>query len=148
MNAEPSGSANAEAPVPAPLRKTRQRAAVRSHFEHTRDFQTAIQVYDGLRTEGNKIGLTTVYRTLQAMAEANELDMLRTADGEASYRYCSTGHHHHLVCRQCNRAVELTGPTVERWAQRMAEEHGFVDVQHHIEVSGLCGACAAARRDG
>jgi len=144
MNA-PSTTAATSEQVFSPPRKTRQRSAVREHLQTGQDFQTALQIYDGLRTGGDKIGLTTVYRTLQAMADAGEVDMLRTADGEAAYRYCSTGHHHHLVCRSCNRTIELTGPTVERWAKKVASEHGFVEVQHHLEVSGLCEACAAAR---
>lgn len=144
MNAPSTDSAAAEQ-VFSPPRKTRQRSAVREHLQSGQDFQTALQIYDGLRTGGDKIGLTTVYRTLQAMADAGELDMLRTADGEAAYRYCSTGHHHHLVCRSCNRTIELTGPTVERWAKKVAAEHGFVEVQHHLEVSGLCESCASSR---
>lgn len=144
MNA-PTTAAGTGEQVFNPPRKTRQRSAVRDHLQNGQDFQTALQIFDGLRTGGDKIGLTTVYRTLTAMAEAGEVDMLRTADGEAAYRYCSTGHHHHLVCRSCNRTIELTGPTVERWAKKVASEHGFVEVQHHLEVSGLCGSCAGAR---
>ena len=75
---------------------------------------------------GDKVGLATVYRNLQAMAADGEIDMLRTDDGEAVYRACSTGHHHHLVCRDCGRTVEVEGPTVEAWAeqgQRRARVH-------------------------
>jgi len=145
MSAPPTPSGGTSEQVFSPPRNTRQRSAVREHLQRGQDFQTALQIYDGLRTGGDKIGLTTVYRTLQAMADAGELDMLRTADGEAAYRYCSTGHHHHLVCRSCNRTVELTGPTVERWAKKVASANGFVEVQHHLEVSGLCESCAAQR---
>ena len=67
-------------------------------------------------TTGDRIGLTTVYRTLQPMVDAGELDALRTADGETAYRRCSNGHHHHLVCRTCGRTVEVSGPAVEKWA--------------------------------
>jgi Fur family ferric uptake transcriptional regulator len=83
-----------------------------------------------------------VYRTLQALADAGEVDVLRADDGEAVYRRCSSGHHHHLVCRHCGRTVEVEGPAVERWADRVASEHGFVAVSHTIEVFGTCAACA------
>ena len=95
-----------------------------------------------LRQGGEAIGLTTVYRTLAAMTDAGEVDLLRTADGEAVYRRCSSGHHHHLVCRTCGRAVEVDGPAVERWASRVARENGFVEVTHTLEVFGVCSACA------
>ena len=63
-------------------------------------------------------------------------------DGETLYRQCSTGHHHHLVCRACGRTVEVAGPTVERWADSIAAEHGFVDVAHTLEIFGTCGNCS------
>ena len=71
--------------------------------------------------------------------------MLRTDDGEAVYRRCSDTHHHHLVCRVCGRTVEVEGPAVERWAQTVAHENGFVDAAHTVEIVGTCAACAAAR---
>ena len=94
-----------------------------------------------LKQRGENVGLTTVYRTLQALADAGEVDVLRTGEGEALYRRCSDGHHHHLVCRHCGRTVEVAGPTVERWADRVAAEHGFCDVSHTLEIFGTCDLC-------
>jgi Fur family ferric uptake transcriptional regulator len=91
------------------------------------------------------VGLTTVYRSLQMLADAQEVDVLRLADGETAYRRCSRGHHHHLVCRQCGRTVEVDGPAVERWADRIAADHGFVEIEHTLEIFGTCGDCAAKR---
>jgi Fur family ferric uptake transcriptional regulator len=89
------------------------------------------------------VGLATVYRTLQVLAGSGEVDVLRTADGEAVYRRCrSDEHHHHLVCRQCGRTVEVEGPAVEAWALSVAGEHGFTDVSHTLEVFGTCGVCS------
>jgi Fur family ferric uptake transcriptional regulator len=100
-----------------------------------------------LRQRGEGIGLTTVYRTLQTLAEAGEVDVLHThGDGEAVYRRCSSGHHHHLVCRNCGRTVEIDGPAVERWATRVAADNGFVDISHTLEVFGTCSVCAKAER--
>ena len=125
-----------------PLRATRQRAAVSVALEAVDDFRSAQDLHAMLRQRGEAIGLTTVYRTLAAMTDAGEVDVLRTGDGEAVYRRCSSGHHHHLVCRTCGRAVEVDGPAVERWASRVATENGFVDVTHTLEVFGVCSSCA------
>nr|WP_284291012.1 transcriptional repressor [Angustibacter aerolatus] len=91
-----------------------------------------------MRASGSPVGLATVYRALQGMVEDGAADALRTGDGEVVYRRCSQGHHHHLVCRECGRTVEVEGPTVERWATRVAEQHGFHDVSHTLEVFGTC----------
>jgi Fur family transcriptional regulator, ferric uptake regulator len=125
-------------------RSTRQRAAVASALDNLDDFRTAQEINQELRNAGEAVGLTTVYRTLQALADSHELDVLRTADGETAYRRCSKGHHHHLVCRNCGRTVEVEGPAVERWADKVAAEHGYADVSHTLEIFGTCAACRTA----
>jgi Fur family transcriptional regulator, ferric uptake regulator len=127
-------------------RATRQRAAVASALAEADEFRSAQELHDILKHRGDSVGLTTVYRTLQSLADAGEVDVLRTKDGESIYRRCSTDdHHHHLVCRECGKAVEVEGPAVEKWAEAVAKEHGFVDVGHTVEVFGICGDCAAGR---
>ena len=106
------------------------------------DFRSAQDIHAMLHQRGTKVGLRTVYRALQQLADAGAVDVLRTDDGESVYRRCSTGHHHHLVCRSCGRTVEVEGPEVERWAQRVARDHGFTQVEHTIEVFGLCPECS------
>jgi len=129
---------------PVPGRATRQRAAVSEVLDQVDDFRSAQELHDLLRRGGESIGLTTVYRTLQSLSEAGAVDVLRTADGEAAYRRCSRGHHHHLVCRQCGRTVEVEGPAVERWAEKIAAENGFLDVAHTLEIFGTCSDCHTA----
>ncbi|MEO3751278.1 Fur family transcriptional regulator [Streptomyces sp. B6B3] len=124
-------------------RSTRQRAAVAAALAEVDEFRSAQELHDMLRHRGDSVGLTTVYRTLQSLADAGEVDVLRTNEGEAVYRRCSTGdHHHHLVCRSCGKAVEVEGPAVEKWADTVAREHGFVDIGHTLEIFGTCGDCA------
>lgn len=125
-------------------RPTRQRAAVAALLAETDEFRSAQDLHAALRAGGDSVGLATVYRNLQAMAAEGEVDMLRTDDGEAVYRACSTGHHHHLVCRACGRTVEVEGPTVEAWANKVSAEHGFTDVHHTLEIFGTCADCASA----
>lgn len=124
------------------LRNTRQRAAVSTALESESAFVSAQQLHATLRQSGEAIGLSTVYRTLQSLAAAGQVDMVLREDGEAVYRRCGEGHHHHLVCRSCGFTVEVDGPSVERWADRVAAKHGFTDVRHTVEIMGLCSACS------
>lgn len=123
-------------------RPTRQQSAVIERLGRSEDFTSAQDLHARMREAGDKVGLATVYRTLTALAANGEVDMIRTDEGEVVYRRCSTGHHHHLVCRDCGRTVEIEGPAVERWADRVADEHGFTDVEHTLEIFGTCRACA------
>jgi Fur family ferric uptake transcriptional regulator len=130
-----------EPTLPQGTRPTRQRRAVVAALRSFEDFRSAQDIHDLLRRNGENVGLSTVYRTLQALADCGEVDTLRTGDGESVYRRCSTTHHHHLVCRSCGRTVEVEGPTVERWADSVAGQHGFTDVSHTLEIFGTCPDC-------
>jgi len=127
-------------------RMTRQRTAVAEALEDLPDFRSAQQLHELLRARGDAVGLATVYRTLQTLAEGGLVDVLRTEDGESLYRKCERSeHHHHLVCRGCGTAVEIDGPTVETWASQVGAAHGFTDITHTIELFGTCEACRAGR---
>ncbi len=126
----------------SPLRPTRQRAAVTRALSSFDDFRSAQDIHDLLGRGETPVGLATVYRTLNALVEAGEVDMLRTEDGEAIFRRCSETHHHHLVCRSCGATIEVEGPAVERWTHAIAAEHGYSDISHALEIFGTCGACA------
>lgn len=129
--------------VAGTLRSTRQRTAVVGLLDELTDFRSAQEIHALLRERGDSVGLTTVYRTLQSLADAGDVDAIRTDDGETVYRRCTTSkHHHHLVCRACGHTAEVEGPAVERWADKIAEQHGFVDVTHTVEVFGTCADCA------
>jgi len=126
-------------PNPEP-RQTRQRQIIQAYLNDLARFQTAQQVHDHLRAQGAAVSLPTVYRTLAAMADAGELDVL-TTDGQSAYRHCSRCHHHHLVCRQCGCTVEVAGEAVEQWAAAVGQEYGFANIAHLTEITGLCPAC-------
>jgi Fur family transcriptional regulator, ferric uptake regulator len=127
--------------LPEGTRPTRQRRAVAAALQGFEDFRSAQHIHDLLRRSGENVGLSTVYRTLQALADGGEVDVLRTEEGEALYRRCSATHHHHLVCRSCGRTVEVEGPAVEQWADAVADRHGYRDVSHSLEIFGTCPEC-------
>lgn len=134
-----------QAPTNRMLRSTRQRAAVSAMLDRLDEFRSAQEIHEELRRSGDAVGLTTVYRTLQSLAESGEVDVLRIASSEAVYRRCASAHHHHhLVCRQCGRTVEVEGPAVENWAKRVAQAHGFTELSHTAEIFGVCGDCPRA----
>lgn len=123
-------------------RQTRQRTAVAEALGDEVQFRSAQEIHDLIRQRGDSVGLTTVYRTLQAMVDDGQVDVIVRDDGEAVYRQCSPSHHHHLVCRSCRTTVEVEAPSVEAWAASIAAHHGFRDVSHTIEVFGLCPSCS------
>jgi len=114
---------------------------VLSTLERAGGFASAQEVYRLMQRQGDRIGLTTVYRSLQAMLEDKVIDVLRKDDGEALYRLCGETHHHHLVCKSCGVTVEIEGGAIEKWAKNIASDHGFRDAGHTAEIFGTCARC-------
>jgi Fur family ferric uptake transcriptional regulator len=128
------------------VRGTRQAEALSAVLADLPAFSSAQDIHAELRRRGERIGLTTVYRHLQVLTEGGEVDAIRDQGGETLYRRCGTSaHHHHVTCRSCGRSIEVEGRAVERWAQRVAAEAGFVDVDHTVEIFGRCPGCARER---
>lgn len=126
-------------------RATWQKEAVRDLLARTDGFRSAQQLHAALEAEGTKVGLATVYRNLTAMAASGEVDQVRADDGELLYRSCTdTAHHHHLVCRRCGTAVEVSAQALEAWVAAVSAEHGFTQVTHTAEFFGLCRHCSQA----
>ena len=124
------------------VRPTRQRVAVLDELAGERDDATAQVLWQRLRERGDQsIGLATVYRTLSLLHERGVVDALSHHEGERCYRLCTAGHHHHLLCEQCHRVVEIDDCDLGGWVDTIARRHGFVANEHRVEISGLCDAC-------
>ncbi len=124
----------------AGLRPTRQRLSVLEFLRDRPDAVAAQDLHAELRRGGQSIGLTTVYRTLTALADAGLLDVF-TREGEQAFRRCGVTHHHHLVCETCNRVEELSADEVEAWVHQAADRHGFKVTGHRADVFGICSDC-------
>ena len=103
---------------------------------------TAQEIWSRLRERGHKVGLATVYRTLAVLSEHGVVDSLVHHAGESCYRLCAPDHHHHLVCTECHRVVEVGDCRLEPWLSSVGAQHGFAVTGHRVEVSGVCADCA------
>ena len=123
-------------------RMTKQRQAVLDELTRVSDFRSAQQIFEDLHSQGQRVGLATVYRSLQGLAEDGRVDTLRSSEGEVLYRSCASDHHlHHLVCRECGFTEEIEQSQIESWVSAVAADHGFSDVEHSLELFGLCASC-------
>lgn len=124
----------------AGLRATAQRMSVLEALEGRRTAVSAQQLHGELRGRRGAPGLATVYRTLQALADADAVDSF-VRDGELTYRLCGTQHHHHLVCEACGSVEEVGAEQVESWIKVIARRRGFSVTGHTVDVFGSCRDC-------
>src|SRR5918998_20379 len=106
-------------------RRTEQREAILDALRRSERSVTAQELHG--RLEG--VGLATVYRNLQRLADEGEADTLRRESGEQAFLLCARGHHHHLECRSCGRVVRVRDCGLDDWARTVGERHGFSDVE-------------------
>ena len=132
----------------ATQRMTKQRLAVIEALEASNDFRSAQQIHKDMAADGSHVGLATVYRNLQVLSDNGMVEAIRAEEGEYLYRYCEeTKHHHHLICRNCNKSVSIAGEAVERFIRRKSIENGFTQVEHSFDLFGLCEECSKLERE-
>lgn len=123
------------------VRSTPQRLAVAQTVLESGQPMTAIQIHDAARGLRPELGLMTVYRTLELLADVG---VVRRVHGEEHCEaFVSAGleHGHTVVCTSCSRAVEFSHCSIETLADAAAVETGFTISSHFLQFSGLCPDC-------
>lgn len=127
-------------------RLTGPRQIIASFVAPRRDHFSAQEVWEELRTGQKGVGRSTVFRTLELLAELGVLDRVHAADGGHRYAVCETRHHHHLVCLQCSTVTVAVSSDIEEQIHRLAEAANFELLTHHLELVGRCATCGTDAR--
>lgn len=126
---------------------TRQRQVIlEALMEHTACHLSAEEIYSIVKQRYPDIGLATVYRTLELLAELDILQKMDFDDGRSRYELNDEAvhHHHHLICVKCGRVIEFADDLLETLEAMVSRKTGFQVLDHHLKFYGLCGACRTA----
>jgi len=123
-----------------PIRDTRQQRAIRAVFDRTDRPLSPAEVHEAASDEVAELGMATVYRTLRRMRDAGDLEPVELPGEPTRYEAAGKAHHHHFLCRRCERAFELEG-CPGRLTSLLPE--GFELQEHDLTLYGLCADCAA-----
>lgn len=126
-------------------RQTPQRRAILSMVSAAQAPLSAEQIFDAVVQSFPRLALTTVYRSLDAYAEAGLVRRSIYDDGIARYEIAAE-HRHFLTCTACKKSVPLSVCPFEQLEEQLVRETGFQISGHKMEFFGLCPACAAAMR--
>jgi Fur family ferric uptake transcriptional regulator len=104
---------------------------------------SAQELYDQLRARGRSVGLASVYRALDLLADEKLVHRIDFGDGLARFEpaHPDGEHHHHLVCDQCGRVDTFDDSALERAVTRVAGSHGYALDEHDIVLHGACSDC-------
>ena len=128
---------------------TRQRRAVVEVVAQGQTRLSAADVYAQAQRACPDLGLTTVYRTLEILAELGAIRRVHLDDGCEGFAPASAEHGHHLICSHCKTTIEFEDCDMRKLLDRVAARTGFKIEQHWLELVGRCPKClqkAAARK--
>jgi Fur family transcriptional regulator, ferric uptake regulator len=121
---------------------TPQRKAVLKVITGSHDHLTPLEIYTRVKHRYSTIGLVTIYRTLEILAELNLVCRVHVEDNCRSFLMRRpSGHHHHLVCKSCGTVIDFTECNLDELEQRLFRETGFYIQSHLLEFNGRCQQC-------
>jgi Fe2+ or Zn2+ uptake regulation protein len=122
---------------------TPQRLSILKAIDGMRAQFTPRQLYQRIQKNYPDIGLVTVYRTLNLLAETGLICRMERTGKSQSYARRPEQHHHHLVCAGCDKVVDIASCGLAELEQKLARDTGFAISEHHLEFMGLCQQCQA-----
>ena len=132
-------------------RLTVPRQAILNVLSKTSEHLSAEDVYIAVHTIYTNVGLTTVYRTLELLAQMGIIYKFDFGDRRARYELSegSKGkkHHHHLVCTNCGRVIDYADfidkevELLNKTEKGLAKRYNFEINNHLIQFYGLCSEC-------
>jgi len=128
---------------------TPQRRAVLNTIALSHDHLTPAAIYEKVHEEHPDIGLVTVYRTLDILAELGLICEVHSGGNCRSYLMRRPSeHHHHLICSDCGAVVDFTDCDLGELEQRISRETSFEIEGHLLEFTGRCRDCSKKMSSG
>jgi len=122
-----------------PQRKTILKVLLDNEEKHL----SAEDIYQIVKHHYPEIGLATVYRTLELLADIDILQKMNFDDGKARYEFSSHDehHHHHLICLKCGKVIEFNDDLLDVLEKTISEKKDFEVLDHKLKFYGYCSKC-------
>lgn len=104
----------------------------------------AQEIHEELGQRGERVGLATVYRVLEVLADKRLVQRIDLGDGLTRFEAVRDGHeyhHHHIVCDDCGRIEPFADQRLERVLREVEKGSGYTVAGHDVVLRGACSAC-------
>lgn len=128
-------------------RASTRRAAVVELLGRQSCVLSAREISERLRSEGNPVGIATVYRTLELLTELRLVQRLEMGTEPGLYEPAMPSgdhHHHHFVCDHCGEVTPFEDAGLERAIKRLAGRLDYAIGDHEVVLRGGCPDCASS----
>ena len=129
---------------------TKSRQVILDVLKKINDHLSAKKIYETSSKNHPNIGLATVYRNLELFVDISVVCKFDIGDNRYRYSMCSPSaedHHHHLVCRKCNRVIDYSKSIddekkfLKRREKNLSKKYDFKIEKHFIDFFGICKKC-------
>jgi Fur family ferric uptake transcriptional regulator len=127
------------------LKLTGQRQIIlNSLIENSEKHLNIEEIHQLLLQQGNRIGIATVYRTLNLLEKLELVSKINVDDGYTRYQLLETQEeheHHHLICERCNRIIDIQDDLLDSLEKQVHDQYGFHVTNHKVKIFGVCKEC-------
>ncbi len=123
------------------LRLTPQRMMILEAIEARDDHFSAEEIYEAVRRRYSHMNLSTVYRTLEVLEQAELVTQTDLGDGRVRYHWAEKSRHHHLICQGCGHVVDLEESLLAPLKETLHRDYGFAANIAHVTIFGRCARC-------
>jgi len=122
-------------------RMTPQRMMVLAAIDSSTNHISAEEIYAQVIDKYPHVNISTIYRTLDLL---KRLDLVTETDlggGRVRYHPADKGHHHHLVCQECGKLIDLDETVLGNLKSTLRREYKFDADLRHLAIFGCCEKC-------
>ena len=120
---------------------TPQRLAIVRVLREAGEHLTPAEVCKRARGNHVRLGLTTVYRTLEILSDLGFVRRIHQEGRCQAYALVREREGHHLVCQSCHRVVDFPCTGLTELIDETVQRTGFSVESHLLELVGFCPAC-------
>jgi Fur family ferric uptake transcriptional regulator len=129
------------------LKQTKQREIIVERFIAMETHLSAEDLHEAVRRDGHNIGLATIYRTLNLLADAGLAEQKQFGEGRYVYEVMTPGgHHDHIICIDCGAVFEFENEAIEALQDQVALRHHIKLTSHRLDLFGHCTKIDCDRR--
>lgn len=122
-------------------RLTPQRLMILSAIEGSQDHISAEEIYAQVAARYPHVNISTVYRTLELLKKLALVYEIDLGEGRIRYHAERSGHHHHLVCQNCGKVIDIDESTLSSLKNILSRDYNFKAELRHVAIFGLCEDC-------
>lgn len=127
--------------APSPMvRLTTQRQIILEELAKVKTHPTANELYDMVRKRLPRIGLGTVYRNLELMAESGMIFKIEVGGTQKRFD-ATTDEHYHIRCSTCGKVDDIDVPVIKDLVAQASQTTSYLIFGHHVEFAGICSSC-------